>query len=182
MAIVATRTAMLSTSATTTALIQSPARPRFRVGSVLSVVGAVTEAALAGHRSLRLLVRTSEVMRWGLVGSAHGGLPPPIYSRAERKRSHASARENAFLSLNPAAASHGGNASFVGCAALGDGAARTSACYWTCSSQPRTSSASSAPMRWRCSVFRNLGTAAPMGESGFGTGDSSADAKSESQR
>src|ERR1700723_806387 len=25
-------------------------------------------------------------------------------------------------------------------------------------------------MRWRCSVFRNLGTAAPMGESGFGTG------------
>jgi hypothetical protein len=52
-----------------------------RVGSVLSAVGAVTEAALAGHRSLRLLVRTSEIMRWGLVSSAHGGLPPPIYSR-----------------------------------------------------------------------------------------------------
>jgi hypothetical protein len=69
-----------------------------RVGSVLS---AVTEAALAGHRSLRLFVRTSEIMRWGLVGSAHGGLPPPIYSRAEHKRSHVSARENAFYRSIP---------------------------------------------------------------------------------
>jgi hypothetical protein len=62
-----------------------------RVGSVLSAVGAVT--ALGTHEEPERPMTAED-------DGSHGGWAP-IYSRAEHKRSHAIARENAFLRSIP---------------------------------------------------------------------------------